>query len=341
MSAPRWKTFSMLVPVAEVFTVLIVGNLLAGGLLLLLGFDPETMDREPSAATEYLAWAPVASASLVAKFGLILGLAWVLYRWHHREPVRATLTNWAVTSSGRSVGNLLGGGVLLYGFAALPIQLLFLVHEAVPFGEGLPVWGLVEEIGLRPDFLLFILLTSILLPPLLEEPIARGYIRRRLADGYGPMGGVVLSAFVFSLSHGQFLAPDPFLLLVMVCHVFQAVCWAYVVWRTGSLVPAIVAHALINTPIPHTLPVLGCLVAAMVALLLLRRSQLAEWLARFRQDWRDAPAKREIALAALGVALVLVSLVLNRALLVVWLAAFLAVTVLGLWRARRQDVSSM
>lgn len=93
----------------------------------------------------------------------------------------------------------------------------------------------VLESGLGVPFNLVMLAV---IPGLCEELLFRGYAQRQFERAAGPIGGVLLSGVLFGLYH---LRPSQLLPLVVL-----GVYLAYLVWRTGSLWPAIMVHMLHN-----------------------------------------------------------------------------------------------
>ena len=234
---------------------------------------------------------------------------------------------------------------MLYSVASLPIYGMLLLNSVVPFGEGLEAWAfLSEQIG-RFDFWIFMLASAVLLPPVYEEIAVRGYMLGRLRENFGPIGAVIVSSFLFMLSHGHFYKADAVALLSMATGIFAVICWGYVTVRTGTLLPAMVAHALFNLPIPREWQALLPVVLIQLIIIAVGRKIIAEYAVQFLADWRASDRKT----MALGVALVMVFLVpiltLNAAgvngvavpLGVVWLVAALAISVFAFIRRAREQ----
>lgn len=84
----------------------------------------------------------------------------------------------------------------------------------------------------------FLVGTLALVPGLCEELLFRGYVQRQFERAAGPLLAVGFSGLVFGLYH---LRPTHVLPLVAI-----GVYLAYLTWRTGSVVPSIVAHVVHN-----------------------------------------------------------------------------------------------
>lgn len=77
-----------------------------------------------------------------------------------------------------------------------------------------------------------------LVPGLCEELLFRGYAQRQFERAAGPAGGILLAGGLFGLYH---LRPSQVLPLMVL-----GVYMAYLVWRTGSLIPAMLVHMVHN-----------------------------------------------------------------------------------------------
>jgi hypothetical protein len=84
----------------------------------------------------------------------------------------------------------------------------------------------------------FNLVLLALVPGVCEEVLFRGYAQRQFERPAGPAGGILLAGGLFGLYH---LRPSQVLPLVVL-----GVYMAYLVWRTGSLVPAMAVHVAHN-----------------------------------------------------------------------------------------------
>ncbi|MEJ2090537.1 MAG: hypothetical protein P8Y69_19220 [Gammaproteobacteria bacterium] len=238
--------FSRVAALAEILTVLIAGNLLGLGLYRLL--------VPPSIAAGTAHPAIIAAAEGLLIF-LRLGSAGaigfaLLYFRRGITPRQAGLTR-----NDRPLAELIRVGLLLGVVTTIPIALLFTVHALWPFGEGLDAWWTYPDREIDAAFWIMLLGTSVLIPPLVEEILTRGYQRHRLVESYGVMGGVV---------------------------------------QTGSVIPSMVAHALGNGTatlilFENWIPLLVLLTVAVA----FRRSILAT-AREFARDWRTDGARHGI-----------------------------------------------
>lgn len=282
--------FGRVVAIAEIVAILVVGNLLAIPLLRLI-FSPAALAQSWTAGSQNaLELAGVDAVQITLRFGIMLAAGFALLWWRFRLTPRDV----GLTRNNQPLGRLIAIGALLFCVAALPTKLLFLVNEFVYLGPGLPIWDDLERARITFGFVMLMLAGSVALPPLYEELLVRGYMRVRVARNFGAMGGIVITSALFALAHTQYLRPDALLILIFFCLVFAVICWAYVVHRSGSLIPAMVAHALVNMPEPHTPVVLtGGIVAMVIAIAVWRHTVMATF-GDFARDWARAEGKPAI-----------------------------------------------
>lgn len=147
-----------------------------------------------------------------------------------RLPVRETL-RW------RGVSPLSVAAAVLGVVAALP-PVLALVTRFVQTPER------VEEFFTRllqagsPADLAVVLAAAAIVPALTEEILFRGFLQGALERRFGPGPAIVTAAAGFAVIHGADRAPAAFLMGLLL---------GWVTARTGSVLPAIAAHAAVNT----------------------------------------------------------------------------------------------
>lgn len=93
---------------------------------------------------------------------------------------------------------------------------------------------LIEKILLQDFSLTFTLSMMALTPAICEEVLFRGYIQRQAERSMGIWGGILFSGIIFGLYHLRLTQAVPLAIL--------GAYLAYLTWRSGSLVPAIVVH---------------------------------------------------------------------------------------------------
>lgn len=136
------------------------------------------------------------------------------------------------------------GALLMLGVAgvigAQPIvQWLASVNQMIPLPEALEQFErtqteLIQRVLESDMGLAFNLAMLALVPGICEEVLFRGYAQRQFERSGSATFGIVLSGVLFGLYH---LRPSQLLPLT-----FLGLYLAYLTWRTGSLIPAMVVH---------------------------------------------------------------------------------------------------
>jgi len=84
--------------------------------------------------------------------------------------------------------------------------------------------------------------------PVPEEFFTRGYLLGRARESFSAGGSLLVATVFFTVAHGQYRHTDTLAIGAQVSLLVWAAIAAYSVLRTASLVPAIIAHAIINVP---------------------------------------------------------------------------------------------
>lgn len=125
------------------------------------------------------------------------------------------------------------GGLLLFG-ANIAYGLLMQQLGIVQDQMDAFIW--VRALG--PSQFLVVLALGAIVAPVVEEVFFRGFVFGSYARRYGPRLGAILSSTLFALLHANLSVLVPILLMGLV------LAWLY--YRSGSLVPGIVAHGINN-----------------------------------------------------------------------------------------------
>jgi membrane protease YdiL (CAAX protease family) len=132
----------------------------------------------------------------------------------------------------------------------------------------------------------------------LEELFYRGYCQRRLAEDWGDGPAIVGASLLFVFSHGQYLSPNLYNLCMVFTVLVLAVGFGVIFAWTRSLIPSMLAHAIINVPmVPHWAA--GFLVAyVVIGIIVVRRGGLSV----VKQVFRGTRILSCIALGVAGIA---------------------------------------
>jgi membrane protease YdiL (CAAX protease family) len=196
----------------------------------------------------------LATVLVVAQLLIIVPVVgWVLLR---RLPLRETFR-----LRGVSIGTVLQSALI--GFASWPIVSAAATLIDKPLNIIGPYPSTPSPVGWLEAAAYAV--TFVVIAPLTEEPIYRGFILRGWLRR-GVWTGIVVSGFLFGLVHSQIAATVPIALLGIIL--------AWMSYRSGSIVNTIVAHACYNL-IPTVFYVLPSLqivsetaiyIAALIAL---------------------------------------------------------------------------
>jgi len=154
--------------------------------------------------------------------------------------------------------------------------------------------------------------------------------------------GVILTGLVFGLSHTRYLQGDTMLLLFMAVILVNSVAWTYLVQKTGSIIPALVAHALSNGVGTAVLFDVWFPFALVSFSMMLFYKPILATLAGFFYDLRSDPQRNSfwqglvIVLLILVTALVLLGVVGRQVTLIALGIFCLLITLTNLIRERRQ-----
>lgn len=178
--------------------------------------------------TPALPWAAVVMPLVLAGLGLFLaGRGWP--KWG--AAARRALVPVASVSRGAWGWSVAMGVASVAALAGLWSVFGSLVHTApnlLPDTQGIPLWTAIP-----------MLLVGIVAAPLTEELAFRGYAMGLLRRHFGVVATLVISSLMFAaahLTHG--LYPTK-----LVVYFLFGLGLAVIVWRTGSLVPAMMVHS--------------------------------------------------------------------------------------------------
>jgi membrane protease YdiL (CAAX protease family) len=177
----------------------------------------------------------------LAYFIIIVPLNW----WYRQRGPAA----YGLTLAGRSLWALILTGVATACLCEWPTLAHTIIDAIHPLGATVP-WrqAFFEMSWRRWQFWLFAGLMSYGLVPLFEELVFRGYYQRRLAEDWGDGPAIIGTACLFTFAHAQYLVANLYDITMVLSLLFMAFGLGLVFAWTRSLVPSIIAHAIINFP---------------------------------------------------------------------------------------------
>jgi len=264
--------------ILEVLGVYVSGQLVMFGLATLLGIPLRNplagLTAEISSPDLLLATRDLGILLLLQYAGwllLIVPIGW----WHRRR----SRVEYGLTRAGVPALKLVIAGIVVFAVGEFPARLLEAVNAVVPLGATAPWREAVFTMSwTRWEFWLFSAVGSYAFVAFAEELFYRGYCQRRLAEDLGDGPAIVGVAALFTFSHGQYLIANPYSIGMVASLLVGSLAFGYIYARTRSLLPSMVAHALVN--IPATLPFQLATLAAMAVVIWLARRSIAAALAQ-------------------------------------------------------------
>src|SRR5580704_2082297 len=219
-----------------IFAFLAVGGAILVNVLLAIGFAlfGVSLEQLRNSATE-MSFLAILSQALL--FLAMLGYLAAHMRLRFDAPFWRTI-GWRPLRTGRMPPALAYGGLLLSGFLlSLMIQLM---SAAFPSKTKLPMQALFQD---RRTALL-VMLMSVLLAPVVEETIFRGYIYPVVARSFGVRTSIMATGTLFGLLHAPQLwgGWGQIVLLVIVGIIFT-----YVRAVTKTVVASYLLHVSYNS----------------------------------------------------------------------------------------------
>ena len=98
--------------------------------------------------------------------------------------------------------------------------------------------GMLELLNRQMGLGGWMMLTSIVLAPVLEEILFRGIVQDSLTEKLGPLRGILIGACVFGIVH---IIPQQ-----VINAFFVGIVLGFIYYRSGSLVPVILIHMINN-----------------------------------------------------------------------------------------------
>lgn len=212
---------------------------------------------------------------LCFRYGLTLLIVWAVCVWR-RGPTRREA---ALSTGGHSPLKLIGIGLAACLIVLAPHRVVMAIHAVHPLGANTPFWDLMARTEWTPDFWIYMAVSSFVLVPIIEELYFRAYTLGRHRESFSTGGALILGAVFFWVAHGQYIVADPYLAFNSAYVFVGTLMLGYITVRTGSIIPALAAHMLLN--VPASLPFLIAWVVAGVVLLFALRKTVGAYLRDF------------------------------------------------------------
>jgi membrane protease YdiL (CAAX protease family) len=161
---------------------------------------------------------------------ILYGAVWVIFRVKYERPVWRSL-GW--TSSRFPLWQAIVGGCALSFLIGLLGAALRTPQVHSPFEQFLrsPAWIAIFGVF------------AVLVGPVAEETIFRGFLQPPLTRDLGAPAGIAITAAVFGLLHGpEYSGAWQYVILVGLA----GACFGWVRYRSGSVIPAVLMHGGFN-----------------------------------------------------------------------------------------------
>jgi len=270
-SSSLWR--HRLTALLEVCGVYVLGLLIAFLMINLLGIDLQN-------PIEVLKTNPNADLLVMSKnLGLLLLFQYVgimlpafIIGWLYRK---RGASRYGLTTAKQPITSLVLTGILVFAVASLPLKLLTVIDRVIPLGPKAVTQEIAYSLNWADlNFWVFMAVGSFLLVPILEELFYRGYVQTRLAEDFDTPSAILITALFFTFSHSQYyLLFSTWNAGMLLTTFVSALAWGYIFHRTRSLLPGMIAHALLNFPVrglaDFAVPIV------MVVLMVLYRREIA------------------------------------------------------------------
>lgn len=214
-----------------------------------------------------------ASRALLQQFAVQYGALFILVvliaLWRRRTGARA----YALGTGNLTRPQIVRYGVLVGLVAGTPATAVLMLQQYAPIGVDTPMWSALRAAPKDLSYWTFLAVSGFVVVPVVEELAWRGYALGRFSEELGPGAAVVATAIPFALLHAQYASSDPAMIAASVSVVILSFATCLATIRTGTLWPAVIAHAIINSPVEG---VLGWIrVAATVAAIIMFAGPIA------------------------------------------------------------------
>ncbi len=173
-----------------------------------------------------------------------MALAVIFTLWYKRNPI----LDRGLTFNSHNLKYLLIVGVAAWAFGDLGNKIIWILDAEYNIGTSVPWREALLNADKTPGWWLLMAVGSFGLVPLLEELFWRGYVQSRLMENYSPVVAIVITAVFFVFSHTQYHQFDLYHGATIISLLFTGLVLGWIYHITGSLIPSIIMHAILNFP---------------------------------------------------------------------------------------------
>ena len=189
------------------------------------------------------AWLTDSTAAQFANVVLVYGLMTLAVYLFMRKRKVSLRTLGVVRARLKDMGiALLGVPVYIFGYAVLLI-IMSAIFSSIDLEQE-------QQLGFNPEQnsvgLVLTFISLVVLPPLIEEFIMRGFLFTSLLARYRFAVAAITASIVFAVAHLQFGSDAPLLWVAAIDTFILSLVLCYMRFKTGSLWPGIFLHGLKN-----------------------------------------------------------------------------------------------
>jgi membrane protease YdiL (CAAX protease family) len=261
------RILSRAAAISETLLIVTFGALAAGQIAKLIDWPTRATSQALLLEQAQPDWQAAANSEaqwLALRYGLTFAAVLAVCLWRGRPTAREA----SLSLGGRSLPSLIAFGVLLGVLLNTPVEAAHIAQSYFHFGANTPMWDLMQRSDWTREFWLYMAVGSYAAVPVIEEFYFRSYALGRYREHFSDGASVILVSVFFWVAHGQYLGGDPFLLFNSALLFLGALLLGWSVIHTGSLVPALVAHVVINIPVSMEFRIAWVLIG-LAALILL------------------------------------------------------------------------
>ncbi|WP_420316768.1 CPBP family intramembrane glutamic endopeptidase [Ekhidna sp.] len=241
------KTLSRLYLILEVIGLFVVGSLLGRLLSKLLNLNEwlsQGSDLIQMPEIDFIRLASISSVGSLIKYGCIFLLV-IVFIVARRVPMKTGL---GLSRSKKSILEQIKISLFVFCLIGLIPKVLFGLWPYGLVGSGPSHWHILNG-EWNFGFWIYMLASSIIIPPIVEELFFRGFTLSRFKDGFNYGYAILLMAIMFSTFHTQYFQLTTISILSLISLFLGSIIFGYIKYYTGSILPCFIAHALANIPI--------------------------------------------------------------------------------------------
>ena len=215
------------------------------------------------ATPDFLQLAIDAAATYVIRYGILFALAFAAAYLFARH----RLSDYGF----RSVrGDHVLDAVVAAALIIIPAEWIQFVSDRW-FRDNKPVmWKLINRVEWDWKFWTYMAVSSYIVVPLVEEVTFRGWMQTRFRFAFGSGTACILTSLIFAVSHTQYIGTNALSVALLIGTLFGAIVIGDLRERSGSLLPPILTHAILNVP-SRGFGSLAMIAASIAVLIVLRK----------------------------------------------------------------------